>query len=441
MLAGDGRAGRTLALAAAIVGALAWSALSASDPADFVTVARGDPNTKPWDAAAISISANGRYVAFTSNARLTAVDQNTVSDIYVLDRQMGGVSLETPHSGPGARSATAPHLSATGRFLIYETPENGSGPPVQLLMLRDRQSGVTCSLPAAAGTPAFSSRGARLSANGDRIVFSSTGMIVEGTDANGGAEDVYLFDVGTERYQRVSLDNTGRQPAAGMSYAPAISADGRFVAFTSSAILDASPATPERRSAFRNIYLRDTLRGATLRISVSESGRQSNGSSYEAAISADGRYVAFVSEATNLMKQRDTNRAPDVYLRDTIRNVTELVSAGVAGNPANGTSAHPSVSADGRIVVFQSDASNLVCGVRCADGERDINLVADIFVRNRESGTTSRISRGATPWMEPSVGPAIDGTGTVVAFSSRHPRSATDDTDDFDLFVWSVQRF
>jgi Tol biopolymer transport system component len=130
-----------------------------------------------------------------------------------------------------------------------------------------------------------------------------------------------------------------------------------------------------------------------------------------------------------------------VYLRDTIRNVTELVSAGVAGNPANGTSAHPSVSADGRIVVFQSDASNLVCGVRCADGERDINLVADIFVRNRESGTTSRISRGATPWMEPSVGPAIDGTGTVVAFSSRHPRSATDDTDDFDLFVWSVQRF
>ena len=98
------------------------------------------------------------------------------------------------------------------------------------------------------------------------------------------------------------------------------------------------------------------------------------------------------------------------------------------------------MSADGRIVVFQSEASDLVCAVRCQAAERDINLVPDIFARDRDSGAIRRISRGTRPWMEPSVGPGVDGTGTVVAFTSRHPRNAADDTDDFDLFVWSADR-
>jgi Tol biopolymer transport system component len=436
VLDADIRSGRALVLAASIAGVLA---LSPSAPTDFVTVALADSNAKPWDAAAVSISANGRYVAFASFARLSAGDQNNVSDIYVLDRQTGGVSLETSPAGARPGSAIAPHLSETGRFLVYEAPEDTFGMPVRMVMLRDRLSGVTQPLPRAAGAPASSSRGGRISANGSRVAFSSEAItLVDGADANGSAEDVYLFDIAAQRYERVSLDGAGRQRAAGGSYGPAISADGRYVAFSSSAALDEPPATPQRRSVFVNVYLRDTLRGATVRISVAEGGRPPNGPSYEAAISADGRYVAFVSEATNLVKQRDTNRAPDVYLRDTVRNVTELVSCGVSGSPANGTSAHPSMSADGRIVVFQSDASNLVCAVRCADTERDINLVADIFARNRESRATQRISRGSAPWMEPSLGPIVDGTGTVIAFSSRHPRSATDDSDDFDLFVWTV---
>ena len=439
MFGGDPRAGRALALAASIAGVLAHSTAA---PLDFVTVALADPNAKPGDAAAVSISASGRYVAFASQARLAAVDQNNVSDIYVLDRQTGGVSLETPPSGSPPRSAIAPQISDTGRFLVYEVVDVSNGMATRAVMLRDRQSAETGPLPLPPGTPSSSNRGARISARGDRIAFSSSATtLVDAPDANGAAEDVYMLEVGTGRYERVSLDPAGRQRGAGTSYGPAISADGRYVAFTSTAALDAPPAAPERRSAVTNVYLRDTLRGATIRISVSDSGRPPNGHSYGAAVSVDGRYVAFVSEATNLVADRDGNRATDIYVRDTVRNVTELVSRSVSGGTANGTSAHPSITANGRVVVFQSDASDLVCGTRCPDAERDINLVTDIFLRDRGAGKTYRISRGSAPWMEPSVGPIVDGTGAVIAFASRHPRSATDDTDDFDLFVWTVTPF
>jgi TolB protein len=438
MLDADGRAARTLALAASIVGVLAPSR---SGTIDFVTVARADPQVRPSDPTALSVSGDGRYVAFISNARLTAADQNALSDIYVLDRQTGTVSLETPPSGVHAGSASAPHLSYTGRYLLYEALDDIPGVTARLVILRDRLSGDTRSLLPGAQPRETSSRGARISASGDRVVFASTATtLVDRPDANAAAEDIYLFDVGARRYERVSVDSDGRQRAAGASYGAAISADARYVAFSSSAVLDEPPVTPERKNPFINVYLRDTVRGTTTRVSVAAGKDMPNGSSYEAAISADGRYVAFVSEATNLLKERDTNRAPDVYVRDTARNVTELISRRASGGAANGPSSHPSISADGRIVVFQSDASDLVCVSRCAAEERDINLVTDIFSRDRESGAIRRISRGRAPWMEPSVGPGIDGTGTVVAFSSRHPRHAADDTDDFDLFVWSADR-
>jgi hypothetical protein len=147
--------------------------------------------------------------------------------------------------------------------------------------------------------------------------------------------------------------------------------------------------------------------------------------------------VAFVSDATNLLRARDGNRAADVYVRDTIANVTMLVSRTPSGGAGNGSSGHPAISADGRFVVFQSQASDLVCSGRCRAPERDINLVSDVFRHDRLTGKTECISRGRTQWMEPSIGPAMDGAGDVVAFTSRHPLDSADDRDDYDLFVWS----
>jgi hypothetical protein len=99
-------------------------------------------------------------------------------------------------------------------------------------------------------------------------------------------------------------------------------------------------------------------------------------------------------------------------------------------------SSQPAVTADGRFVVFESDASDILCARRCGAHERDTNLVGDAFVLDRQTGTTRRLSRGRSPWIEPSIMPAIDGAGNVIAFLSRHPMDALDDRDDFDLFLW-----
>ena len=123
--------------------------------------------------------------------------------------------------------------------------------------------------------------------------------------------------------------------------------------------------------------------GDTTRVSVASDGAQGNGYSYHPSISADGRYVAFESDASNLVSG-DTNGARDVFVHDRQGGGTTRVSVASDGAQGNGGSAHPSISADGRYVAFQSDASNLVSG--------DTNGWSDIFVYDRQTGQTTRVS-------------------------------------------------
>ena len=144
--------------------------------------------------------------------------------------------------------------------------------------------------------------------------------------------------------------------------------------------------------------------------------------------------MAFVSEASDLVRG-DTNHATDIFLFDTKTRTTDLVSRSDGGGSANGASSHPAISVSGTVVAFQSDASDLTCGRRCPPAMRDINLVADIFAFDRRTRVLRRISTGRRSWIEPSIGPALDGIGAVIAFSSRHPRDSGDEGDDYDLFV------
>jgi hypothetical protein len=117
------------------------------------------------------------------------------------------------------------------------------------------------------------------------------------------------------------------------------------------------------------------------------------------------------------------------------------VSRGADGGPANGASAAPAISGDGRFVAFQSDASNLVCARNCPAALQDVNLLWDVFVYDRSSQRISRASVERTGgWMEPSIGPALSGSGDVLAFSSRHPIDVLDRANDFDLFVRALAR-
>jgi Tol biopolymer transport system component len=397
-----------------------------------VTVPLHLPEVRRYDSRNVAISADGRFVAFVSLARLVPADTNDRADIYVLDRASGAVSCETADAAIAA--AGTPAISATGRFVVYEAPADWDPARIHILMLRDRESGVTRPLHRAGQRPNGFSRGASISADGRYVAFTSSATnLTDERDGNADADDVYVMDVTTMSCRRVGIGPPGAASVPGTSFSPALSGDGRYVAFSGTSAMD--PVATGSRARFVNVYLQDLQTGATARVGVTPDGEPGNGSSYNAAISADGRYVAFASQATNLVRQRDRNHAPDVFLRDMEAKITTLVSRTPSGQAGNGPSDHPVLTADGRIVAFQSEASDLTCRRGCQSSERDINLVSDVFRSDTRTGITECISRGRTPWMEPSLAPAIDAAGAVIAFASRHPMDRDDDRYDYDLFI------
>jgi len=413
----------------------------ADESASFLTVAQGNVYARPIDSASASISADGRFVAFLSYAPLAGADTNGHADLYVLDRSTGTVSLETPGYAGGVfdHSLTAPQLSGNGQLLVYVTSPATEAPAAaapRAIMVRDRSTGTTRALLTGGDPPNGDSRDPRITPDGRTVVFASSATnLVDLPDVNGAIEDVFLAEVATGAVRRVSVDSAGRQMTRGASFAPAVSHDARYVVFSSTAALAGSNGRADEGRARVEVYCRDTQLGLTTKISEAPRGVTADGSSYDASISADGRFVAFVSDATNLAGRRDRNEAPDIYLRDTVAGTISLVSRTDQGNAANGPSRRPALSGDGSVLVFQSDASDLSCGPRCQREDRDINLVSDVFALDRVRGSIRRVSAGRTAWMEPSIGPVIDGSGTVIAFSSRRPRHAGDNRDDYDLFV------
>src|SRR4028119_572855 len=177
---------------------------------------------------------------------------------------------------------------------------------------------------------------------------------------------------------RVSFDSAGNQ-ANNDSYNPSISADGRFVAFDS----DASNIVPGDTNNNYDIFVRDRLTNTTTRVSLDSAGNQAKSDFYSPSISADGRFVAFRSYASNLVPG-DTNDTDDIFVRDTLTNTTTRVSVNSAGNQGNSSSLDPSISGNGRFVAFISNATNLVPG--------DTNNKRDIFVRDTLANTTTRLS-------------------------------------------------
>ena len=395
----------------------------------------------PIHAASASVSGDGRFVAFASYAQLAPVDTNAQRDIYVLDRLDGRVTFEslTPAGQLADGDSAHPRLDADGRLLVFEMK---LGQPLQSeIVLRDRVAGTTkvISVGLRGGRADGVSKAPEISRDGRVVAFDSTATnLVSVADANGGGEDVYLFERDTGSITRLSVDDKGAPPASGVSLSPSVSDDGKVVAFASTADLDRAAAGRARDPAARkrfNVYVRDRTRNVTQRVSVAPEGRLADGGSWAPVISGNGRYVAFVSAATNII-DGDRNRSSDILLADLHTASIELVSRRASGGSANGSSANPALSGDGRYIAFQSEGSDLLCSRRCESPGEDINLLWDVFLLDRQSGTIARVSGdGTTGWMEPSAGPSLDATGAVVVFSSRHPVDPADTNNDFDLFV------
>ena len=205
------------------------------------------------------------------------------------------------------------------------------------------------------------------------------------------------------RTELVSVGQGGA-PANGVSHAPAISEDGRFVAFASYA----TNLVPGDTDGMPDVFVRYRT---TERVSVGPGGVQANGVSDLPSISEDGRFIAFLSTASNLVAG-DTNGTGDIFVRHRKAGTTERASLGQGGVQANGDSGSPAISASGRYVAFVSSATNLVAG--------DTNGAGDVFVHDRQTGRTERVSVGANGVQADgeSSGPAISENGRFVAFVS-----------------------
>lgn len=321
-----------------------------------------------------AISADGRFIAFTSFAsNLVPVDTNRTWDVFVRDRQKA--TTRRVSVGPGGVQGNAASMdqsiSADGRFIAFASMAfNPEDIYLTDVFVRDRRRGTTQNVSLGLGGAQCGGDCLRtaISANGRFVAFTSIAANLVPDDTNN-AGDVFVHDRRSGTVGRVSVGLGGIQGnGSSGELHPAISADGRFVAFTSSA----SNLVPDDTNNEWDIFVHDRRNGTTRRMSIGPDGVQANGGSLGQAISADGRFVAFTSYASNLVRG-DTNYVGDVFVRDRHTATTRRVSLGQGGVQGNSSSSNPAISADGRIVAFASDASNLV--------PRDTNGQADLFVR------------------------------------------------------------
>jgi hypothetical protein len=359
------------------------------------------------------ISEDGRYVAFDSDAsNLVSGDTNYVSDVFVYDTQTGLTTRVSVSSAgvQGNGGSFLPSISSDGRYVAFESDASSLVPSdtngATDIFVHDCQTGATTRVSVATGG-AQSNGGSHypyISSNGRYVVFESDAANLDLVTADtNGFRDIFIHDRQTGETTRVSLTYSGGQ-ANGTSELATVSADGRYVAFDSAATNLVSG------DSNRNIdvFVRDRQAGTTKRASVSGSGNQAHGDSWPAWISANGRYVTFASDANDLVAS-DANAVLDAFVRDLQANQTTRVSVSSGGAEGNGASQPFSISPDGAYVVFQSAATNLVAG--------DNNGAADIFVRERNTSQTVRVSLGVS-------GAQANGGSAFAAISSDGSRIA-----------------
>ena len=380
-----------------------------SGPARLVERSSRDASGVEGAAAsgAPAASGSGRYLAFASDAdNLVAGDGNGVTDVFWRDTCLGedGCALKTRRvsistgGAEGSSTSSDPAISSDGRFVAFLSLANN-------LVANDT--------------------------NGARDVFVRDTC----TGAGGGC---------TTDTIRVSVSTAGAQADSGSSTAPAITPDGRFVAFSSSA----SNLVAGDLNGVADVFLRDTCRGAgggcilsTIRVSVASGGAQGNAASSNPAISNNGRFVAFASDADTLIGN-DANGVGDIFVRDTCIGATGCtpstirVSRSSGGTEGNADSTNPSISGNGRYVAFASNADNLIGS--------DTNGVRDVFLRDTCQGATGcsvttrrmSLSTAGAEGNAQSVQPSLSGDGRFVVFASDADNLVGSDTNGVrDVFL------
>jgi Tol biopolymer transport system component len=379
-----------------------------------------------------NVSPEGRYVAFRSLAtNLVENDTNGVADIYIFDRMTGKVTRESLDAAGNELNGDSliPSLSDGGHWIAFDSlatnavPDDTNG--YRDVFVRDRETGTVTRVSVdSSGHDAngLSQRG-KISADGRYVYFNSEASNLVPED-NNGVVDVFVHDRLTGETRRINVSSEGTE-SNGWSWLAYISSDGFCAVFHS----DASNLVPGDTNGLRDTFLHDRRSGETTRVSVVSADEQSNGASQWPSISADCRYVAFESNATNLV-EGDTNGSVDTFVYDRATMTTTRVSVSSQGVEGDADSRYPYLSGDGRYVTFYSDASNLV--------PEDTNGATDVFVHDRLTGETSRVSvsQNGSEGNGASSFPILLADGSGVVFQSDASNLIPEDQNgQTDIFI------
>ena len=404
-----------------------------------------------------AVSDNGQFVVFVSTTpaanfgagTASIVDDAASRDVFLKNLSTGAVTIVSATGGT-ARGGEYPAISADGRYVAFTsdfggyasggvTDANGQN---DVYVFDTQTSAYTPVSVNAAGTGMVGNAiEASISNNGRVVAYTTTNVgtiaVAAVTDTNG-ARDVFVRNLDTNTTTAISVNTTGTSTGNARAEQPAVSGDGLVVAFMSeatdlTAVSDPSAGTDD-------IFRRVVAGTATDLISVGSVGGNPQAVGGTApTISSDGNLVAFASSSADVVAG-DTNGATDVFVRNLQQGATQLVSSTQAGAIGEGNSINPSLSDDGNFVAFQTAAANLVPGTNAAGN--------DIVLKNRTDGSIVRVSQtdAGAPASAGGVGvnssfPEVNANGTAVAFFSLGtnlvPTTEADAETDADLFAWT----
>jgi len=421
----------------------------ASAQTQLISINRDGTASGNYGSGGTWFSANGRYVAFTSNAGDLVANDVPGTDVFVRDLQAGTTTLVSVNrfgTSGGNGQSLYPAVSADGRFVAFESyasdlvSNDTNYRFFTDIFVRDLQAGTTTLVSVNhAGTDSGngSSSEAVISADGRFVAFYSNASDLVGNDTNGHTYDVFVRDLQVGTTSLVSVNTSGgsgnRDSASQLPVA--ISADGRLVAFSSPA---SNLVTNDTNGTLWDVFVRDLQAGTTTLVSVNlANGTGPHHSDYP-LMSADGRYVVFSSSVNNLVSN-DTNNTTDVFVRDLQAGTTTLVSVNRLGTASanSGSGAHM-LTPDGRFVAFTSLATDLV-------DVSDTNGASDVFVRDLQTGTTTlasvnHLGTGTGNGLSYNNSLGISADGRFVTFDARATDLVSNDTNgNVDVFVRDLQ--
>jgi Tol biopolymer transport system component len=407
-----------------------------------------------WESV---ISADARYVAYVANADNVIQNGTKGSNVFLYDQKNVKTELVSVASdgGPADGDSYGPSISSDGRYIAFASEAkniaDNPGTGGRQIYVRDRKTGQTkiISLPLNVSVPEEDAGDPSISGTGRYVAFRSFpgNLISSGGDQ---MSQIFVRDIVKNTLYLVSKSPSGEKgnDDSGVYGGPSISSDGRFVAFQSYSTNLVKGDT----NGASDIFLNDRNTGKTIRISVSSKWNQSNGGSVSPAISGNGRYIAFISDATNLVPG-DTNGKTDVFVYDRITKKTERVSVSSSGKQANGDSLsnstpnNVSLSWDGRFVVFTSQASNLAPGgvsntcssMGLSSPGSGTSPCFNIYIRDRKTGKTTRITSAKDGGLAngDSLMPSMSHNGNWLTFVSAADNMIPNDTNGLtDIFVF-----